>query len=69
MRCCDFLRFFLGAGRQSLNDKINHSAGIFINKKTDSYISKSDVLAVLYTDKKEILDFTKEYYLDSLTIE
>ena len=59
----------LGAGRQSLNDKINHSAGIFINKKTDSYISKSDVLAVLYTDKKEILDFTKEYYLDSLTIE
>ena len=53
----------LGAGRQSLNDKINHSAGIFINKKTDSYISKSDVLAVLYTDKKEILDFTKEYYL------
>ena len=61
--------FLLGAGRQSLNDKINHSAGIFINKKTDSYISKSDVLAVLYTDKKEILDFTKEYYLDSLTIE
>ena len=59
----------LGAGRQSLNDKINHSAVIFINKKTDSYISKSDVLAVLYTDKKEILDFTKEYYLDSLTIE
>lgn len=59
----------LGAGRQSLNDKINHSAGIFINKKTNSYISKSDVLAVLYTDKKEILDFTKEYYLDSLTIE
>ena len=59
----------LGAGRQSLNDKINHSAGIFINKKTDSYISKSDVLAVLYTDKKEILDFPKEYYLDSLTIE
>ena len=59
----------LGAGRQSLNDKINHSAGIFINKKTDSYLSKSDVLAVLYTDKKEILDFTKEYYLDSLTIE
>lgn len=59
----------LGAGRQSLNDKINHSAGIFINKKTDSYISKSDVLAVLYTDKKEILDFTKEYYLDSLMIE
>ena len=59
----------LGAGRQSLNDKINHSAGIFINRKTDSYISKSDVLAVLYTDKKEILDFTKEYYLDSLTIE
>lgn len=59
----------LGAGRQSLNDKINHSAGIFINKKTDSYISKSDVLAVLYTDKKEILDFTKGYYLDSLTIE
>lgn len=59
----------LGAGRQSLNDKINHSAGIFINKKTGSYISKGDVLAVLYTDKKEILDFTKEYYLDSLTIE
>ena len=63
------LLYTSGAGRQSLNDKINHSAGIFINKKTDSYISKSDVLAVLYTDKKEILDFTKEYYLDSLTIE
>lgn len=59
----------LGAGRQSLNDKINHSAGIFVNKKTNSFISRNDVLAVLYTDKKEILDYTKDYYLDSLTIE
>lgn len=59
----------LGAGRQSLNDNINHSAGIFVNKKTNSFISRNDVLAVLYTDKKEILDYTKDYYLDSLTIE
>lgn len=59
----------LGAGRQSLNDNINHSAGIFVNKKTNSFISRYDVLAVLYTDKKEILDYTKDYYLNSLTIE
>lgn len=59
----------LGAGRQSLNDNINHSAGIFVNKKTNSFISRNDVLAVLYTDKKEILDYTKDYYLNSLTIE
>lgn len=42
----------LGAGRESLEDKIDYGAGIVLNKKLGDKISKGDVLMYLYTNKE-----------------
>lgn len=43
----------LGAGRSKIEDVIDFSAGLVIHKKIGDKITKGDVLATLYTDKKE----------------
>lgn len=48
----------LGAGRLSLDDKINHRVGIILEKKPKDYVKKGDVLALIYSDKEDI----KEIY-------
>lgn len=42
----------LGAGRLSLDDKLDYGAGIVINKNIGDYIKKGDVLMTLHTDKE-----------------
>ena len=42
----------LGAGRLSLDDKLDYGAGIVINKSIGDYIKKGDVLMTLHTDKE-----------------
>ena len=43
----------LGAGRESKEDKIDLGAGIILNKKIDDYVQKDEILASIYTNKKE----------------
>ncbi len=43
----------LGAGRLTKDDKIDPKAGIVFNYKIGDYINKGDVIAELYTDKKQ----------------
>ena len=43
----------LGGGRATLQDKIDMSAGILLNKKVGDYVSKGELLATLYTNKSE----------------
>ena len=38
-----------------LGEEIDHSAGIILNKKTGDSVKNGDVLATLYTNKKESL--------------
>lgn len=40
----------LGAGRATLEDSIDHAAGIVLKKKTCDYVNKGDVIATLYTN-------------------
>lgn len=45
----------LGAGRETKESIIDYAAGIYINKKTGDKVEKGDVIATLYTNKKEKL--------------
>lgn len=44
---------YLGAGRKTLDDVIDHSVGIVLNKKVGDKIVKGDVLAYLYSNKED----------------
>ena len=57
----------LGAGRNALDDKIDYGAGIIMNKKINSRVKKGDVIATLYTNKKNVDDIIKKY-LNAITI-
>ena len=46
----------LGAGRETLEDKIDMSAGIILNHKVGSKVNKGDVLCVAYTNKDNVDD-------------
>ena len=59
----------LGAGRVRKDDSIDHSAGIILNKKTGDSVKKGDVLATLYTNKKESLLPCEELFLEAVTID
>lgn len=56
----------LGAGREKKEDSVDFAAGIIIKKKTGDEVRKGDVLAVMYTDKKEALPVAEERYLQAL---
>ena len=58
----------LGAGRATKEDKICYQAGIIINKKTGDHINKGDILATIYTNKKDVIDEATNTYLDSIKI-
>jgi pyrimidine-nucleoside phosphorylase len=41
----------LGAGRATMNDKIDMSAGIVLQKKVGDYVEKGETLAIAHTNK------------------
>ena len=57
----------LGAGRYTKEDKIDYSAGIILRKKYGEWISEGDVIATLYTSKKEALDGAEKILKGSIT--
>ena len=44
----------LGGGRETLDDIIDMSAGIILNKKIGDFVKNGELLATLYTNKKDI---------------
>ena len=57
----------LGAGRNSLDDAIDFTAGIILNKKTGDKVNKGDLLATLYSNTNNFLS-AKETFLKSTVI-
>lgn len=45
----------LGAGRSRVEDKIDHSAGIYLARRTGDAVKQGDVIATLYTSRAEAL--------------
>lgn len=46
----------LGCGRKTMQDKINYSAGILLNKKCGDNITKGEIICTLYSDRESSLD-------------
>ena len=59
----------LGAGRETKEDIIDYSAGIKILKKTSDFVKKGEILAILYTNKEDKINYCVNNYLESLEIE
>ena len=57
----------LGGGRETLDDVIDMSAGIVLNKKVGDKVYKNELLATLYTNKNEY-ETIKENVLSSFVI-
>lgn len=56
----------LGAGRATLTDVIDMSAGIVLTKKVGDYVSKGDVICTVYTNKEDyssVLNDIKNAYI------
>ena len=58
----------LGAGRETLDSRINPSAGLIIKKKTDDKVACGDVLAYLHTDDAGCIPKAETEYLNSINI-
>ena len=58
----------LGAGRNSLEDKIDFTAGIILNKKTGDKVSKGEVIATLYSNVN-CFDSVEKLFLKSTLID
>ena len=59
----------LGAGRSTLTDKIDNTAGFVLEKKTGDRVRKGDTIATLYTtDKPDALESAAELMLSATQI-
>jgi len=50
----------LGAGRKTINDEINHKAGIIFYKKIGDFVNTNDTICELHSDSKEMLRNAEE---------
>lgn len=57
----------LGAGREKKDDTIDFGAGIILRKKTGDKVKEGEILATLYTNKKETLQSAGKCFLEALT--
>lgn len=58
----------LGAGRKKIDDPIDHSAGIILNKKTGDYVSKGEQIAMFYCNDESRIGEAEEVFRSSLEI-
>jgi len=50
----------LGAGRQKIDEAIDPKAGIVLKKKAGDPVSAGDPLAIIYTDREDVLSTSRE---------
>lgn len=49
----------LGAGRNKAGDKIDYSAGLYINKKTGDYVNAGDAILTLYAGDESLFKYSE----------
>jgi pyrimidine-nucleoside phosphorylase len=57
----------IGAGRQTVDDLIDKTAGIVFHKRPGVHVVEGDVLATVYTDRDDQLENAAQRILDSCT--
>jgi len=55
----------LGAGRNTMEDTIDHSAGIYLLKKTGDYVNQGEPIAILYTNENEVIPSAETLLLEA----
>ena len=55
----------LGAGRNTMKDTIDYSAGIYLLKKTGDFLNQGDAIAILYTNKEDSMTQAEELLLNA----
>lgn len=58
----------LGGGRKTKDDEIDHTAGIILIKKTGDEVEKGEVIAKLYTNKKNAISVAEKDFLNAIEI-
>lgn len=58
----------LGAGRLTKEDDIDYTAGIILNKKTNDYVTKGELLATFYSSKINEFNSLEQEYKKSIVI-
>lgn len=55
----------LGAGRNTMKDTIDYSAGIYLLKKTGDFLNQGDAIAILYTNNEDSMSQAEELLLNA----
>lgn len=55
----------LGAGRNTIEDEIDYSAGIILRKKTGDFVEKGEVIATLYANDRALFPRAEELLLNA----
>lgn len=58
----------LGAGRRKMDDAIDHSAGIILNKKIGDYVKQGEQIAMFYCNNEDHLKEAEEIFLSSIEV-
>ena len=65
---CGIASVMLGAGRETVESKIDYTAGICLCKKVGDIVKKGDRLAVLYASDEARFDEAQKRFLDAVQI-
>ncbi len=58
----------LGAGREKKSDKIDYSAGIYLTQKTTEPVKEGETLAVIYSNKQDVIKESEDLILSAYEI-
>ena len=67
-QACGVASCMLGAGRETIGSQIDFAAGIVLEKKTGDKVTKGDVIAHLYSSRKELLNEAEGKLARAITI-
>lgn len=65
---CGIASMLLGAGRETKEDSIDHSAGIVFNKSIGDIVKRGDLIATLYSSSNEKCVNVEKVLLNAITI-
>lgn len=67
-KTCGMAAVLLGAGRNTMEDKIDYGAGIWLDKKSGDKVAKGQVIARLYAEDKKKLEQGFELFKTAIKI-
>jgi pyrimidine-nucleoside phosphorylase len=67
-KTCGMAAVLLGAGRNTMEDKIDYGAGIWLDKKSGDQVDKGQIIARIYADNKKKLEQGFELFSKAVKI-